>query len=100
MILIIVFLGRATSRTIEHPHTNQDPTLKGSFKGGYRVYITVYRGISLGFPKIGGCFLEVPIIRIVKISGFRLGPPYLGKLAYLGASYGSWDGGLGFSPKP
>ena len=47
--------------------------IKGSFQGGYRGYLGVYR--VWGFPKLG-----VPITRIIAFGGLYWGPPICGNL--------------------
>ena len=60
---------------------------QGYHFGGYRAYVRVYRDIEgyigfkvLGFPKIWGILLGVPIVRTTIFWGPILGSPYSGKL--------------------
>ena len=48
-------------------------TFRG-LEGLYWGFIGLYRDLGLGFPKIRGTFLEVPIIRTIVICGFFWGP--------------------------
>ena len=47
-----------------------------------------------GFPKIGGAFLGVPIIRTIVFWGSILGSPYFGKLPFK-VPVGLWEGQCG-----